>query len=162
MKRILISLATTFVATALLVACNGSGTNSSDITSEEQPLAKAVCTSLKNWKEVGLGMSAAQVEARLGRPAKIDTVTAVGATDAITDYSYERCRGFLIESTPATATSDAKFTVTDVGGTVKISSKRGVLGISTPIRIDKLITCELDYYNYTEEQGVCRTSATPF
>jgi hypothetical protein len=162
MKKILISLATTFVATTLLVACNGSGTNSSDITSEEQPLAKAVCTSLRNWKEVGIGMSAAQVEARLGKPAKIAT------TQTTTTYTYERCRGFVkivsegTAATPTTPAVEPKYTVIQVEGGVTISSARGVTSVATPERIKETILCELDYYNYTDEQAVCRTSTNPF
>ena len=162
MIKIVISTATTLMAAAVLVACNGSGTNSSDITSEDQPLAKAVCTSLKNWKEVGIGMSAAQIEARLGRPAKIDSTTTT------TTYTYERCRGFLIQTAdavPATGTAaaiPAKFSVTDVSGVVVLSGSRGVTSVTTPERIDEMSACELDYYNYREEQGICRNSSTPF
>jgi outer membrane protein assembly factor BamE (lipoprotein component of BamABCDE complex) len=98
MKKILISLATTLVATAALMACNGSDINSNDVTSENAPLAKAVCTSSKNWKEVGIGMSASQVEARLGKP---DTITS---TPTSTQYQYERCRAGLFVDEKETET----------------------------------------------------------
>ena len=169
MMKIVISTATTLMATAVLVACNGSGTNSSDITSGGAgPVNKAVCTSLNNWQSVGIGMSTSQVEGRLGKPAKIDS------TQTTTTYTYERCRGFLIETkaatpavaasgtTPAVAAMPAEYGVKEISGVVVFSSSRGVTSVATPERIEEKIECELDYYNYREELGICRNSSTPF
>jgi outer membrane protein assembly factor BamE (lipoprotein component of BamABCDE complex) len=153
MKRILISLATTFVATSLLVACNGSGNNASDVTSEGIPLSKAVCTSSKNWKEVGIGMTAGQVEERLGKP------NAIKSNAESTSYFYESCRGFskktadAVPAVPATATTERvprkpiQYTTTEKGGVVTISGSRGVTAVTTP-EPEKEFSCELDYFNY--------------
>ena len=148
MKKILVSIATTLMAATVLVACNGSGNNSNNITSEGLNLSKAVCTSSKNWKEVGIGMTAGQVEERLGKPIKIvSTLTT-------TTYNYERCRGFLkitAEGTPATLTTPAKpptYVITDVGGVVVLTANRGVTAVTSPERIEALTVCELDYFNY--------------
>ena len=149
MKKILVSIATTLITATLLVACNGSGTNSNDVTSSgASGISKAVCTSSNNWQSVGLGMSSSQVEARLGKPIKIVS------TSTSTAYYYERCRGFLkitVEGTPATDTTPAKaptYVITDVGGVVSISASRGVTSVSSPERIEALTVCELDYFNH--------------
>jgi hypothetical protein len=178
MKRILISLATTFVATTLLVACNGSGNNASDVTSEGIPLSKAVCTSSKNWKEVGIGMTAGQVEERLGKPNSI-TSNAQSTT-----YVYENCRGFAtktadaVPAVPATATSAGtprvplKFSTVVVGGSVIISGGKGVTAFATPPQ-EKTFGCELDFFSYPDVLSLgnnqdgdpivnCRATNNPF
>jgi predicted small secreted protein len=155
MKKIALSVATTLIASVFLAACNGSSTNASDVSSGgAAPRDKAVCTSLANWQSVGIGMSATEVQNRLGAPAKI-------LTDATsTEYHYEKCRGFLkleaeaTDDTPATATAaaipgkPAKYVITNVGGVVVISGARGVTSTTSPIRIDELVVCELDYYTH--------------
>jgi hypothetical protein len=167
MKKILVSIATTLVTATVLVACNGSGTNSNDVTSEDIPLSKAVCTSSKNWKEVGIGMSAGQVEERLGKPASIVTTT----TSA--QYQYERCRSgnFLVkeavDATTSTPGKPAEYQTFYFGGQVVISSSRGVTSVTTPVLdSDKPLGCEWDMFNYPFNYGepgrVCRTAANPY
>ncbi|MDO8767970.1 MAG: hypothetical protein Q7K57_04570 [Burkholderiaceae bacterium] len=157
MKKIALTIATTLIATAVLVACNGSTTNASDISSSgAEPTGKAVCTSLANWQSVGIGMSATQVQDRLGAPAKIIS------TSTSTEYHYERCRGFLKIETAATTTTAEKLVVINVEGVVLINGVRGVIAVTSPERINATIRCEFDYYNHTEEEGFCRDSSNPY
>ena len=157
MKKIALSVATSLIAAIFLVACNGSGTNASDVSSGgAAPRGKAVCTSLANWQSVGIGMSATQVQERLGAPAKIIS------NSTSTEYHYERCRGFLKIDAAATETTEEKLVIINVEGVVVIGGLRGVTSVTSPERIDATIRCELDYYNYAEEAVVCRTSGNPY
>ena len=152
MKRIVISTATTLMAAALLVACNGSGTNSSDVASSgAAPRSQAACTSSANWQSVGIGMSAEQVQARLGAPIKV--VSSASSTE----YHYEACRGFLFETAstapkasvpPAVPETPvrAKYMIKEIGGVVAMSGTRGVTSVTSPTRIEEAFNCELDYY----------------
>ena len=167
MKKNVISIATTLAAAVLLVACNGDGTNSSDITSSgASTVAKAVCTSSNNWQSVGVGMSAGQVEARLGKPTQI-TSTQTDAT-----YIYEACRGFKVvvtDAVPATSTTPAVppvYSTTLTSGSVVISTSRGVTNVKSPERITDKVSCEWDFYNYPYAAGqefrYCRTESNQF
>lgn len=166
MKKIVISTATTLIAAFLLVACNGS--TGSDITSDNAgPVTKAVCTSLNNWLSVGIGMSTAQVEARLGAPGTIAT------TGTTTTFTYERCRSgsFLVtEAVEGTNTTPAKPAVYQTfyfSGQVVLSSSTGVTSVMTPVlKSDLPMACEWDMYNYPFNYGepgrVCRTASNPY
>ena len=166
MKKIALSIATTLITTVLMVACNGS--TGSDITSgNAAPITKAVCTSLNNWLSVGIGMSTAEVEARLGAPGTIAT------TDTTTTFTYERCRSgsFLVtaavEGTDTTPAKSAVYETFYFSGQVVFSSSRGVTSVLTPVlKSDLPMACEWDMYNYPFNYGeagrVCRTASNPY
>ena len=166
MIKIVISTATTLMAAAVLVACNGA--TGSDITSDNaSPVTKAVCTSSNNWLSVGIGMSASQVEARLGSPSTTSSL------ETTTIFNYERCRSgsFLKEAgVEASGTTPAKAPVYQTlyfAGTVTISSSRGVTAITSPkLDSDLPMACEWDMFNYPFNYGepgrVCRTASNPY
>ena len=180
MKKIVVSIATTLAAAAVLVACNGDGINSSDVSSGgAAPRSQAACTSSANWQSVGVGMSADQVQARLGAPIQIKS------SPPNTEYFYEKCRGFLkleseatdgtpaVDAIAATATAPAvaavpakpgkpaKYIVTNFGGVVVTSGARGVISTTSPARDEAAIICELDYYN-NPYAGIYTTDDRPF
>jgi outer membrane protein assembly factor BamE (lipoprotein component of BamABCDE complex) len=159
MKKIALSVAITLMATVVLVACNGSTTNASDVSSDgSAPNGKAVCTSSNNWQSVGVGMNADQVQARLGKPIRFT------ATSDSTVYFYESCRGFAkktadaVPATDTTAYIPAKYTVTLKGGSVTINGNRGVTSIAGP-EPETEFSCELDFYNYANVSALGYTSA---
>ena len=165
MMKIVISTATTLIAAAVLVACNGA--TGSDITSGGAAATnRATCSSLANWQSVGIGMSSDQVQARLGVPNQITT------SQSEVTYIYEACRGFKIlvtDAVPATTTTpavDAIYSTTLTGGTVSISGARGVTNVKSPERIEEKVVCEWDFYNYPYAAGqtnrVCRTALNQF
>ena len=168
MKKIFVSIATTLMAATVLVACNGDGTNSNDITSgNATPVNKAVCTSLNNWQSIGIGMTTEQVEARLGKPATISS------TSNSTQYQYERCRSGnyrvkeAVVASGTTPATQAEFQTFYFSGQVGFSSNRGVNSVTTPVlKSDLPLACEWDMFNYPFNYGepgrVCRTAATPF
>ena len=163
MKKIVVSIATTLIATLVLVACNGDGTNASDLSSSgaNTPLAKAVCTSSNNWQSVGLGMDASQVQARLGAPARIVAVPPN------TEYQYERCRAGLFITKKATKEEPEERTTFYFTGVVVISGNRGVLSVTPPLLSAEFpMICEWDLYkfptNYGNDFSQCRTFQTPF
>jgi hypothetical protein len=171
MKKILVSIATTLVAATVLVACNGSGTNSSDLSSgDAAPRDRATCASLANWQSVGIGMSASQVQARLGAPAQITN----DSTNTI--YLYEACRGFRVlekeavpevpATTPAVPAKPPEYGTINTSGSVTISGARGVLSVASPERIEEKVFCEWNYYDFPYAAGqsnrFCRTASNPF
>ncbi len=157
MKKILVTLTSTLITTAVLVACNAS-TDDSDSS-----VGKAVCTSGNNWQSVSIGMTASDLESRLGKPATITSTTA-GTT-----YTYERCRAGLFVKTAATTTTEAEYTVLYFGGSVVFSNNKGVSAINSPkLDSDLSMSCEYDLYNYPNNYGgsggsfVCRSATNPF
>lgn len=139
MNKIFALIATSVFALSMLVACNGSTTNASDVSSSgTTPPASPSCTNSTNWKGVGIGMSATQVESFLGKPAKIV------ATPEQTEYTYEACRVFAIFDE---TTGDIK-SFTLIPGTVVLSGLRGVTSISSPIRLEA-ISSEVDPTNFS-------------
>jgi outer membrane protein assembly factor BamE (lipoprotein component of BamABCDE complex) len=162
MIKIVISTATTLMAAAVLVACNGA--TGSDVTSGgSTTISKVACTSSNNWQGLGIGMTASQVEARLGKPA---TITASATS---TTYVYERCRAGLFHEADATEDKPEIDVTVYFSGTVVISGTRGVISFQTPtLDSDMPMHCEWnlhDYpFNYNGGIGpsVCRTSNNPF
>ena len=167
------------IAVLALQACNSGGgdlastNNASDVTSGgSTSISKAVCTSSNNWQSVGIGMSASQVQDRLGAPSQISS----SATATI--YVYEACRGFRVlekegipavpasGSTPAKPAEEPQYGTINTSGTVTISGAKGVLSVASPERIEEKVFCEWNYYDYPYAAGqpnrVCRTAANQF
>ena len=151
MKKFAISIATTLIASVVLVACNGSSSDNGTSTSTS---LRATCTAAANWNALRTGMSLGDVQKYLGAP------TQVTVTSSSTVYSYEACRGFITTIDETTGAISG----TDTGGTVTWSGSLGVSSIVAPKRVEDAIYCELNYYDHPRvfSTGNCRTSSNPF